>query len=207
LTYKWFRAQILYVHFWSILKYCMPLLVNCATLYLHKNCSGITFLTKERIMNYCMSYQKTNDSIWVYWKLHTEYTVACCLKGRNIWGRANDHPYPKARYEIAMTTNSREQSVASQQLIGQQFGKHTTAATDSRGNRRTVRGGDYYSVRLEITRKKPQSASVYDLQSTTLDEEFATKSSQDRSSQEVKDKEFRRVQEPQTRLLLCVVKL
>jgi hypothetical protein len=49
---------------------------------------------------------------------------------------------------------------ASQQLVGQQFGKHNTLATVSSGNRWTVRGGDYYSVRLEIPWEKLQSASV-----------------------------------------------
>jgi hypothetical protein len=47
------------------------------------------------------------------------------------------------------------------------------------------KGGDYYSVRLEITRKKLQSASVSVYDSP---EQFTTRSS----------KEFRRVQELQT---------
>jgi hypothetical protein len=89
-----------------------------------------------------------------------------------------------------MAMNKPEQSIASQQIIGQQFGKHSTVATDSRGIRWTVQGGDDYSVRLEL-----QSASVYSLQSTT------------RSSQEVHDKEFRRVQEPQTRLSFVCCKV
>jgi hypothetical protein len=74
----WFKAQIFYVHFWSVLSYFLSLFARYPKFILHKYCSSpvITWQRKETLR---ISYLITEHSVAVslVWVLKTKYLLNC----------------------------------------------------------------------------------------------------------------------------------
>lgn len=73
--YRWFKAQILNIQFWSILSYFILFIVRCATCVLHRlwNDPGITLVVGEVIQDCCMSYQSI-----VCWRIYFWFKPTVC---------------------------------------------------------------------------------------------------------------------------------